>query len=59
MGVDYVEDTAPLFTLEETKILDGNGKIHDVGDVVGLCVRFMRSQTTYNITCLPYSIPEK
>ena len=46
MGVDYVEDTAPLFTLEETKILDGNGKIHDVGDVVGLCVRFMRSQTT-------------
>ena len=46
MGVDYVEDTAPLYTLEETKILDGDGKIHDLGDVVGLCVRFMRSQTT-------------
>ena len=39
MGVDYVEDTAALYTLEETKILDASGKIHDV---VGLCVRFLR-----------------
>ena len=36
-----VEDMSPLFTLEETKILDANGKIHDV---VEFCIRVMRSR---------------
>ena len=45
-----VEDTSPLFTLEETKILDANGQIHDV---VGFCESHAL-QTTFS----HYSIPK-